>query len=69
MTNTKHLTEQELASTIQKKDLESKLKELSKKKTEGFFALSNNPDTMDEFNAVEEALNNIKGINVSYKQK
>jgi hypothetical protein len=51
------------------KDLESKLKELSKKKTEGFFALSNNPDTMDEFNAVEEKLNNIKGINVSYKQK
>ena len=69
LTNTKNLTEQELASTIQMKDLESKLKELSKKNTEGFFALSNNPDTMDEFNAVEEKLNNIKGINVSYKQK
>jgi protein TonB len=69
LTSEKKLTEQELASKIQMKDLDSKLKELGKKKTEGFFALSNNPDTMDEFNAVEEKLNNIKGINVSYKQK
>lgn len=69
LTSEKKLTEQELASKIQMKDLDSKLKELGKKKTEGFFALPNNPDTMDEFNAVEEALNNIKGINVTYQQK
>lgn len=69
LTSEKKLTEQELTSKIQMKDLDSKLKELGKKKTEGFFALPNNPDTMDEFNAVEEALNNIKGINVTYKQK
>ncbi len=69
LTSEKKLMEQELASKIQMKDLDSKLKELGKKKTEGFFALPNNPDTMDEFNAIEEKLNNIKGINVSYKQK
>lgn len=69
LTSEKKLTEQELASKIQMKDLDSKLKELGKKKTEGFFALPNNPDTMDEFNALEEALNNIKGINVTYQQK
>ena len=69
LTSEKKLTEQELASKIQMKDLDSKLKELGKKKTEGFFALPNNPDTMDEFNAIEEKLNNIKGINVTYQQK
>ena len=69
LTSEKKLMEQELASKIQMKDLDSKLKELGKKKTEGFFALPNNPDTMDEFNAIEDKLNNIKGINVTYQQK
>lgn len=68
LTSQKKLTEQELASVIEMKDLNSKLKEVSKKKTEGFFALPNNPDTMDEFNTLEEALNKDDNLKVTYKQ-
>lgn len=68
LTSQKKLTEQELASVIEMEDLNSKLKEVSKKKTEGFFALPNNPDTMDEFNALEEALNKDTSLKVTYKQ-
>lgn len=69
LTNQKKLTEQQQASMIEMKDLDSKLKEVSKKKTEGFFALPNNPDTMDEFNTIEEKLNSIQNLNVTYKQE
>lgn len=68
LTSQKKLTEQELASVIEMKDLNSKLKEVSKEKTEGFFALPNNPDTMDEFNTLEEALNKDDNLKVTYKQ-
>ncbi len=69
LTSQKKLTEQEQASIIEMKDLNSKLKEVSKKNTEGFFTLPNNPDTMDEFNTIEEKLNSIQNLNVIYKQK
>ena len=68
LTNQKKLTEQEQASVIEMKDLDSKLKEVSKKNTEGFFALPNTPETMDEFNTIEEKLNSIQNLNVTYKQ-
>lgn len=68
LTSQKKLTEQEQASVIEMKDLDSKLKEVSKKNTEGFFALPNTPETMDEFNAIEEKLNSIQNLNVTYKQ-
>ena len=68
LTSQKKLTEQELASVIEMKDLDSKLKEVSKKNTEGFFALPNTPETMDEFNTIEEKLNSIQNLNVTYKQ-
>ena len=68
LTSEKKLTEQELASKIEMKDLDSKLKEVSKKNTEGFFALPNTPETMDEFNTIEEKLNSIQNLNVTYKQ-
>lgn len=69
LTSQKKLTEQELASIIEMKDLNSKLKEVSKKNAEGFFTLPNNPETMDEFNTIEEKLNSIQNLNVIYKQK
>ena len=68
LTSQKKLTEQEQASIIEMKDLNSKLKEVGKKKSEGFFALPNNPDTMDEFNTLEEALNKDDNLKVTYKQ-
>lgn len=68
LTSQKKLTEQEQASVIEMKDLDSKLKEVSKKNTEGFFALPNTPETMDEFNTIEEKLNSIQNLNVTYKQ-
>ena len=68
LTRQKKLTEQEQASVIEMKDLDSKLKEVSKKNTEGFFALPNTPETMDEFNTIEEKLNSIQNLNVTYKQ-
>ncbi len=68
LTNQKKLTEQEQASVIEMKDLDSKLKEVSKKNIEGFFALPNTPETMDEFNTIEEKLNSIQNLNVTYKQ-
>ena len=68
LTSQKKLTEQEQASVIEMKDLDSKLKEVSKKNTEGLFALPNTPETMDEFNTIEEKLNSIQNLNVTYKQ-
>ena len=62
------LTPQEQQSVIGMEDLDSKLKELGKKGTEGSFVLSNTPRTMQEFNTLQDALNKIEGINVTYKQ-
>ena len=63
------LTPQEQQSVIGMEDLDSKLKELGKKGTEGSFVLSNTPRTMQEFNTLQDALNKIEGINVTYKQE
>lgn len=62
------LSPQEQQSVIRMEDLDSKLKELGKKGTEGSFVLPNTPRTMQEFNTLQDALNNMKGINVTYKQ-
>ena len=49
-------------------ELDSKLKEIGKKKSEGFFVLPTDPRTMNEFNTLQDALNKMEGINVTYKQ-
>lgn len=63
------LTHQEQQSVIGMENLDSKLKELGKKGTEGSFVLPNTPRTMQEFNTLQDALNKIEGINVTYKQE
>ena len=62
------LSPQEQQSVIRMEDLDSKLKELGKKGTEGSFVLPNTPRTMQEFNTLQDALNKMDGINVTYKQ-
>lgn len=69
LTNNEKISEEEKKATIEMKDLAANLKKLGKKKAEGMFVLPNNPDTMDEFNALEEALDQIEGLNVVYNQK
>lgn len=68
LTSKSKLSEQEQAAIIEMKDVDSKIKEMSKKNKEGFFVLPNNPETMDEFNTIEEMLGKLDGIDVVFKQ-
>ena len=69
VTNKKKLTPQEQQSMIRMDELDSKLKEISKKNSEGFFVLPKNPRSMDEFNTLQDALNKMEDINVTYRQE
>lgn len=69
ITNKGKLKPEEQQSMIRMDELDSKLKEISKKNSEGFFVLPKNPRSMDEFNTLQDALNKIEGINVTYKQE
>ncbi len=69
ITNKGKLKPEEQQSVIGMENLDSKLKELGKKGTEGSFVLPNTPRTMQEFNTLQDALNKIEGINVTYKQE
>ena len=69
VTNKKKLTPQEQQSIIKMENLDSKLKEVDKKDSEGFFVLPNDPRSMNEFNTLQDALNKMEGIGVTYKQE
>lgn len=69
ITNKGKLKPEEQQSMIRMDELDSKLKEIGKKNSEGFFVLPKNPRSMDEFNTLQDALNKIEGINVTYKQE
>ena len=62
------LTPQEQQSIIKMEDLDSKIKELGKKDTQGAFVLPKNPRSMDEFNTLQDALRKMEGLDVTYKQ-
>ena len=68
LTSRNKLNPQEQESIIKMEELDSKLKEIGKKKSEGFFVLPTDPRTMNEFNTLQDALNKMEGINVTYKQ-
>jgi len=69
ITNKGKLKPEEQQSIIGMDELDSKLKELGKKNSEGFFVLPNNPRSMDEFNTLQDALNKMEDINVTYRQE
>jgi TonB family protein len=68
LTNQAKLTEEEKAAIIDIKDLDSKITEINNKRKDDFFVLPNNPETMDEFNSLNESLGKFEGVNVNYKQ-
>lgn len=69
ITNKGKLKPEEQQSMIRMDELDSKLKEISKKNSEGFFVLPKNPRSMDEFNTLQDALNKMEDINVTYRQE
>lgn len=69
ITNKGKLKPEELQSIIGMDELDSKLKEIGKKNSEGFFVLHKNPRSMDEFNTLQDALNKMEDINVTYRQE
>lgn len=69
ITNKGKLKPEELQSIIGMDELDSKLKEIGKKNSEGFFVLPKNPRSMDEFNTLQDALNKMEDINVTYRQE
>lgn len=69
ITNKGKLKPEEQQSMIRMDELDSKLKEIGKKNSEGFFVLPKNPRSMDEFNTLQDALNKMEDINVTYKQE
>ena len=68
ITNNGKLKPEEQQSMIRMDELDSKLKEIGKKNSEGFFVLPKNPRSMDEFNTLQDALNKMEDINVTYRQ-
>lgn len=69
ITNKGKLKPEEQQSIIGMDELDSKLKEIGKKNSEGFFVLPKNPRSMDEFNTLQDALNKMEDINVTYRQE
>ncbi len=69
ITNKGKLKPEEQQSMIGMDELDSKLKEIGKKNSEGFFVLPKNPRSMDEFNTLQDALNKMEDINVTYRQE
>ncbi len=69
ITNKGKLKPEEQQSMIRMDELDSKLKEIGKKNSEGFFVLPKNPRSMDEFNTLQDALNKMEDINVTYRQE
>lgn len=63
------LSTEQLGSMIGIADLEKKMKDLTKKKSHGFFTLPNNEKSMDEFNALEDTFRKYEKLNVVYKQR
>lgn len=68
LTNQAKLTEEEKNAIIDIKDLDSKITEMNNKSKEDFFVLPNNPETMDEFNSLNESLGKFEGLNFNFKQ-
>ena len=69
VTNKGKLNPEEQQSVIRTEDLDTKLKEVGKKNSEGFFVLLNDPRSMNEFNTLQDALNKMQDINVTYRQE
>lgn len=69
ITNKGKLKPEEQQSIIGMDELDSRLKEIGKKNSEGFFVLPKNPRSMDEFNTLQDALNKMEDINVTYRQE
>lgn len=62
------LSAEQQSAMIEVADLEAKMKDVTRKKSQGFFTLPNDEKSMEEFNTLEETLKQYDKLNVLYKQ-